>query len=344
MDVSSYNGTIDWVAVKNDGVSFAWLRAYGSIHTSGGDTEFVTNVTNAKANGIPTGGYYFATPNAPLNLKEARDQAQQFIDKLQTGYGVGQYGDLIPMLDYEDSTTNGGNPKMLSSQDAMLWINEFKGYFESISKTKLGLYSGIDFLQETYKTGFNESDMPLWIAAYESYGHTTIPDFYGWTRYVSWQYASLAAGTTGTVAGVTTGYCDMNRADAIPYAISLVESAPVTTITNVTKTRIGSQVGANVSTVTFHFDKDITEYSVNVTGVSADTGILAQKGRKDVATAKTLTVSQLKQQTVKDITQINALTDITADIDNTEMYSEGDNRVNIYGKDKKGRWTPYNQV
>src|SRR5271163_5135325 len=57
IDVSKFQGDIDWNAVANSGVKFAWIKA-----TEGGDRldqRFQANWTGAKAAGVPHGAYHF---------------------------------------------------------------------------------------------------------------------------------------------------------------------------------------------------------------------------------------------------------------------------------------------
>jgi fibronectin type 3 domain-containing protein len=82
---------------------------------------------------------------------------------------------------------------------------------------------------------------------------------------------------------------------------------------------ISDEETMNIARIRFKFDVDVTEWVVNVIGSSWDTGVLADSGGFTAA---------------NDI--------ITAEVDWTELYQEGDNRINIYGKDATGQWTPYN--
>jgi lysozyme len=57
IDVSKYQGDIDWNAVRDSGVKFAWIKA-----TEGGDhadEKFLQNWNGAKAAGVPRGAYHF---------------------------------------------------------------------------------------------------------------------------------------------------------------------------------------------------------------------------------------------------------------------------------------------
>lgn len=115
--------------------------------------------------------------------------------------------------------------------------------------------------------------------------------------------------------------------------------APNPTIKNISRTKISDESGMQKSNVTFSFDVPVQAYTVNVIGVSWDTGMVADKGSRFISDIKSQKVSDVKLKTVADIRKIQG--DIIAEIDWTELYQEGNNRVNIYGKDLNGSWTPY---
>lgn len=243
IDVSQYQNTIDWNLVKNDpkNIQYSYIRTYGSTHTTL-DTQFLANVQGAKNIGIPTGGYYYSVPKyiagtTEVDLVDARTQAQQFIDALQQGYGVGFYGDLIPMLDLENSSSYGDVIRMSVGQ-MLEWANEFRTYFEENTQVKLGLYSGHWFIHDE-RAGFNEGvtlkgntlkDMPLWIAAYEDqypvYA-SGLADTGGWTAWTINQYSQQA-----TVTGITGNTVDVNRTASIQGILSVSLSAPAVVVTD----------------------------------------------------------------------------------------------------------------
>lgn len=59
IDVSHWQGNIDWERVKNGGVNFAIIKAGGSDDGFYTDSNFEKNYANAKAVGMPVGAYYF---------------------------------------------------------------------------------------------------------------------------------------------------------------------------------------------------------------------------------------------------------------------------------------------
>ena len=79
IDVSEFQGNIDWQKVKNDGVEFAMLRAgfrgYGSgvINIDG---EFLNNLKEARNNNIDVGVYFYSQA---ISVEEAREEARVVI-------------------------------------------------------------------------------------------------------------------------------------------------------------------------------------------------------------------------------------------------------------------------
>ena len=222
VDLSSYQGNVDWAKLKSKNVKFVICRAYGSAHAGTGDTNFETYVSQARANGIPVGSYYFATPTPPFNLDQPRQQAQQYIDKLHSAFGDGNYGDLIPFVDIEHNpfAEVGQNITDLAKPELISWIQEFTRYFESRTNVRLGIYCNEWFMKDPTMMAFTDDEliplasMPLWVAEFEKYWGTTrintnpAPnDFGGWTSHVAWQFSENGVGAD---YGVQSTAIDLN--------------------------------------------------------------------------------------------------------------------------------------
>ena len=86
IDVSYWQGNIDWSKVKADGVTFAFIRVayrtYGSSGTLNADTKAKQNIEGAKAVGIKVGVYCFSTA---ISEKEALEEARFTLDMIR-GY------------------------------------------------------------------------------------------------------------------------------------------------------------------------------------------------------------------------------------------------------------------
>lgn len=100
IDISEFQGSIDWYAVKADGIDFAFIRCGGRGYSKGGiydDSRFYENVQGAKAAGIKVGVYFFSQAITPY---EALEEASITLDKI-SGLGI----DLPVVMDWE---TGGG--------------------------------------------------------------------------------------------------------------------------------------------------------------------------------------------------------------------------------------------
>ena len=83
IDVSAWNGEIDWAKVAADGVDFAFIRAGGRFKQSGeiyDDSKLEEYVTNATANGIPVGVYFFSQA---ITVEEAIEEAEYTVNRIK---------------------------------------------------------------------------------------------------------------------------------------------------------------------------------------------------------------------------------------------------------------------
>lgn len=94
IDVSKWQGVIDFQKVKNSGIAFVIIRAgYG---TSGKDAYFETNYKKAKAAGLHVGAYWYSYANG---FKEAGEEADAFLRALS-----GKQFDYPVYLDMEEKS------------------------------------------------------------------------------------------------------------------------------------------------------------------------------------------------------------------------------------------------
>jgi GH25 family lysozyme M1 (1,4-beta-N-acetylmuramidase) len=203
IDVSHWDGTIDWKKVKESGISFAYLKAAdgkGSV-----DPKFETNVSDARSADMPIGAYYYARPTAPLDLEQARTQAQHFVNAMKQN-GLTDYGELMPVLDLEEPADTGP----LSGNDLEQWAKAFMDTAKALTNRQIMLYTGIWFIQQYDGFGDAISDLPLWAADYTYYGDTQPPVSGGWSRWTVWQHTDQ-----GTVPGID----DLVDLDAAPSSL-----------------------------------------------------------------------------------------------------------------------------
>src|SRR5215831_6660124 len=90
IDVSVYQGAIDWSRVAAAGVEFAYIRVGDGLRPV--DARFTDNWTGARAAGVARGAYQFFRQDA-----DAIAQADLFVDTI----GVLDGDDLSPAIDVE---------------------------------------------------------------------------------------------------------------------------------------------------------------------------------------------------------------------------------------------------
>ncbi len=89
VDVSSWQGEIDWPTLAGEGISFAWIKATeGSTFT---DPKFAFNAENALKTGLAVGAYHFFSFETP-----GKTQAEHFLATV-SGYEL----TLPPVVDLE---------------------------------------------------------------------------------------------------------------------------------------------------------------------------------------------------------------------------------------------------
>lgn len=100
IDVSKYNGDIDWSMVKAAGYSFAIIRCGGRGYGSSGglytDTRFAQNIQGAKAAGLKVGVYFFSQATTAY---EALEEASLTLSQI-SGYSL----DYPVVMDWETNT------------------------------------------------------------------------------------------------------------------------------------------------------------------------------------------------------------------------------------------------
>ena len=196
IDVSEYQKTIDWAAVKASGIDYAFIRVGGrGWGASGGmynDSNYAANMQNAIAAGVNVGIYIFSQATTPA---EAEEEAQFILDR------IGTYNVTMPLiLDYEfaSGSSNGGRLRNanLSKEDATNVCLAFCKKITTAGYTPM-VYANPDMLNNHLNASVISNSYPLWLANY-----TTNTTYNGVFTY--WQYSSA-----GTVPGID-GKVDMN--------------------------------------------------------------------------------------------------------------------------------------
>ena len=212
IDVSHWQGTINWSMVAAAGKRFAFMKASdGIIDTDGTmfvDTSYPSNRSQAKAAGLLVGAYHFARPDATAG--DAIVEAAHFVD---TATPAG--GDLLPVLDLEVA---GG----LGIAALQTWVRTFMDRVHERTGIRGAIYVSPAFWTKymgNTATLALDGYQVLWIAHWTTAAQPTMPASNwageGWTF---WQYTS-----DGTVPGIS-GRVDLDRYRYTDFTPVLVPS------------------------------------------------------------------------------------------------------------------------
>lgn len=193
IDISHWQGTINWTTVAAAGKRFAFMKA--SESTDYVDPTYVTNRSQARTAGLYVGAYHFAMPTAVVGNGIA--QADWFLAKATPASG-----DLLPVLDLEQSGS-------LTPAALTVWVKDYVGRIYERLGVRTVIYVSPSFwrnyMADTTWFALNGYEI-LWIAHWTSLTSPSVPGANwagkGWTF---WQYTS-----DGTVPGIS-GRVDLNR-------------------------------------------------------------------------------------------------------------------------------------
>ena len=191
IDVSKWQGQIDWKKVKADGIDFAIIRiGYSSLAdgTSTKDPYYDYNIKEAKKAGLKVGVYYYAQS---INRAEVKREAEYVLANLK-----GEKLDFPVVFDSEQ-------PQGGRLREANIDMETYTGFAEYFCQLiRAGgytpmVYSSYNGLHANYDGARLEKKEKIWLARYNT------ATFYE-GKYEIWQYAS-----SGIVSGINAR-TDMN--------------------------------------------------------------------------------------------------------------------------------------
>ncbi len=184
IDVSYYQGTINWASVKASGQKFAITRVSDGANFA--DSKFITNWQAIKAQGLVRGTYQFFRPG-----QDPLTQANFLLARVAAAGGFAP-NDLPVVMDME--TADGQTPATIQAR-MHVWLNRI----EAATGKRPIIYTA-NFMSSNIGTGF--SSYVLWVANYGA-ACPLMPT--GWAQWKVWQYAS-----TGSISGIS-GNVDVNK-------------------------------------------------------------------------------------------------------------------------------------
>jgi len=188
IDVSKWNGNIDWNAVKNSGIHYVIIRCGYRGSSTGAlieDPKFRANMKGATAAGLKVGIYFFTQAVSEVEAVEEASMVLSLISGYTISYPV--------FLDVEPS---GGRADGIGTDTRTAVCNAF---CQTISNSgyAAGIYANKTWLSERINVGGIGSSYKVWLAQYAA-----TPSYGG--KYQMWQYTSK-----GKVSGIQ-GDVDMN--------------------------------------------------------------------------------------------------------------------------------------
>ena len=189
IDVSKWNGDIDWDKVKNAGVEFAIVRAGYRGSVTGSlvqDIRFDANMKGAAAAGIPVGVYFFTQATNEVEAVEEASAVLSWIRNYDITYPI--------FIDTEGAGGN-GRADRLNADTRTLVCEAFCRTIENA-----GYQAGVYASRYWYNNNLHTPQLEnyyIWLAEYRS-----VPLYQGYYR--MWQYSSK-----GKIDGIE-GNVDMN--------------------------------------------------------------------------------------------------------------------------------------
>lgn len=177
MDVSSWQGNVDWDTAYADGARFAYVKATES--TSYINTYFAQQYNGAYGVGMIRGAYHFALPD----VSTGAEQAEYFLD-----HGGGWSADGLTLPGALDMEYNpyGASCYGLSQSAMAEWIDDFVVTYYGQTGRYPTIYTSNSWWSSCVGSAadFSSTDA-LWVARYAS----AVGDLpYPWSSYTFWQY------------------------------------------------------------------------------------------------------------------------------------------------------------
>ncbi|MCC7247140.1 MAG: lysozyme [Lysobacter sp.] len=178
MDVSGYQGNVNWSAAYANGARFAYVKATeGTYYTN---PYFAQQYNGSYNVGMIRGAYHFARPDTTTGAT----QADYFVNR---GGGWSADGKTLPGVVDLEYNPYGVACYGLSKAGMAAWISSFSNRYRTRTGRYPVIYTSTSWWTQCVgKSGNFSATSPLWIARYAS-TIGTLP--YAWGYYTFWQYA-----------------------------------------------------------------------------------------------------------------------------------------------------------
>lgn len=273
---------MNYATAYSAGARFCYMRASRATTTK--DTGWnATEISNARLAGIKVGAYHYSNPSVTgYTTTNAEAEADWFIAKMAEEFPTGDYGDLMPMLDFEDPSA------IWASNDvAYDWVEAFCNRVKTVTGRQCILYTAYYYVDPLTATPFAElvhstkggiyQVAPLWLAGnapdlpenqppsvYPNYNFTGFGDYpnnplYLWTL---WQFSS-DGNSRGSEFGASSTDIDIDILETDLFSI-MPPSKPV---------NLSAIAGDSVALLSWNpiSDSDVVSYKIYKDDVLEDT-------------------------------------------------------------------------
>lgn len=151
MDVSAYQGTQDWAALRRGGVVFAFAKASEGVHSR--DSRFDAHIAGILKAGLVGGAYHFAWPN-----QGAAGEASNYISAVRP-YARPGFTHWLDLERYSDGRNYAGRSAAQIKAYVSAWMAAVQGAFPG---QRVGVYTSASDLA----AGHVPAGVPLWYPAY----------------------------------------------------------------------------------------------------------------------------------------------------------------------------------
>ncbi len=221
IDVSHWQGSIDWSQVYGAGYTFAFTKATEGVGYT--DDKFVYNTTHGTSAGVLMGAYHFARPDlANGGVAEAQYFVDQTDDYLTSGH-------LRPVLDLEVRGS-------LGKEELSTWVVAWMETVKAETGVKPLIYTNYSYVSNYLNEAVQQYE--LWIAYWtcDPTPSTHIPPTGPWRDWDFWQYYGPGYCGPNSVPGIA-GNVDLNLFNGYlpglhtfeinrPLAVSLTANPP----------------------------------------------------------------------------------------------------------------------
>ena len=189
VDVSEYNGVVNFYTLKNEGIDYVMLRIGWRGYTEGGlhkDKYFEDYYKEAKEAGLKIGYYFFSQA---INEKEAIEEANYVLENIKD-----KECDMFVVYDMETIGTLESRTYSLTQNEVTHFALSFTSAIKDAGYEPM-IYTNHDWAYNHYHMQ-DFGDIPIWYAQYD--GHPNV-----FFNYVMWQYTASATINGSSLVGQT---------------------------------------------------------------------------------------------------------------------------------------------